>query len=88
MEKWLTESNSQRKNILENQKEILHYKVMKPVLNIEKKPSPVVIVFDRKEIKQLYNQGISTNTVYIFKLNLGKLQKYEGCRKCNCSSVL
>lgn len=51
MEKWLTESNSQRKNILENQKEILHYKVMKPVLNIGKKPSPVVIVFDRKEIK-------------------------------------
>lgn len=37
MEKWLTESNSQRKNILENQKEIRHYKVMKPVLNIEKK---------------------------------------------------
>lgn len=37
MEKWLTESNSQRKNILENQKEILHYKVMKLVLNIEKK---------------------------------------------------
>lgn len=55
---------------------------------MKKKPSPVVIVFDRKEIKQLYNQGISTNTVYIFKLNLGQLQKYEGCRKCNCSSVL